>query len=227
MPTRLLEISGLGEETQVRLYMPSLEQKESYTALSYCWGSDQEVKTTKQNVLSRTEGITWNILPKTIQDAVRVTQQLGLLFLWVDSLCIVQDDPSDMSREISQMPSIYGAATVTITASRSSKVHDGFLQKRYPKIPDQVFCVPYRCPDGKLGSVVLLKSSKGIPRNVIEPLDQRGWALQERILSRRVLDYGLFQTRWTCQESTGLWKEERPEKYTDGWRPRPDHIPMR
>ncbi|TVY16680.1 hypothetical protein LARI1_G006300 [Lachnellula arida] len=227
MPTRLLEISGLGEEIRVRLYVPSLEQKEPYTALSYCRGGEQEVKTTKHNILNRLEGITWDTLPKTIQDAVRVTQQLGILFLWVDSLCIVQDDLSDMSREISQMPSIYGAATVTIAASRSTNVHNGFLQKRYPSIPDQVFRVPYRCPNGRLGSVVLLRSSQGNSRNVIEPLDRRAWALQERILSKRVLDYGLFQTRWTCQESTGFWMEERPEKYTDGWRPRPDDIPMR
>jgi hypothetical protein len=112
--------------------------------------------------------------------------------------CIIQDDLLDVAREIAQMPLIYSQATVTITASRATRVDEGFLQDR-PKMaddsPNQVFELPFRCSNDKLGSVVLLPQVE--PST--EPLDMRAWALQERFLSPRILEYGTLQTRWICQ----------------------------
>jgi hypothetical protein len=109
------------------------------------------------------------------------------------------------------MPLIYSQATVTITASRANRVEEGFLQNR-PRmaedIPSLIFELPFRCSNNQLGSVVFLPR---VERSK-EPLDIRAWALQERFLSLRVLEYGSLQTRWMCKHSL---KSEDP---TDGYK---------
>jgi hypothetical protein len=139
-------------------------------------------------------------LPSSVRDAVLVAEKIGIKYLWIDAFCIVQDDQGDKNWEIVQMPLIYSQATVTIAASRAKAVGDGFLHDRLrmgEETPDQVFELPYRCSDNKLGSVVLLPKIQ--PST--EPLDLRAWPLQERFLSPRILEYGSLQTRWICQTS--------------------------
>ena len=78
-----------------------------YAALSYRWGGDQEQKTTIQNTRQRYEdGIKLAELPTALRDAVTVTMQLGLSHLWIDSLCIVQDDENDKEAEGAKMADI-------------------------------------------------------------------------------------------------------------------------
>jgi hypothetical protein len=154
--------------------------------------------------------IPYQELPKTIQDAVITSHELGIPFLWIDSLCIMQNDPEDIAWEISQMPDIYNNASITIAASRSCSVLEGFLQNREINYsPNLVFELPYRCPNKKHGSVILFQSA--IPKGD-EPLDNRAWALQERLLSLRILEFGRVQNRWICPGS------ENGEGYRDRWR---------
>lgn len=98
-----------------------------YTALSYCWGGPQEFRTTKKDLAARIEGFQLDNLPHALQDAVIVTRELGISYLWVDSMCIVQDDVEDKFREISGMRHIYKEAVLTISASNSKAANDGFL----------------------------------------------------------------------------------------------------
>jgi Heterokaryon incompatibility protein (HET) len=187
--------------------------KEPYAALTYCWGRDERFITTALTIRQHMIRINFQDLPPSLQDAVLVTEKLGLSLLWVDALCVFQDDENDKASEVSQMPSVYSQATFTIAASRASWVGDGFLTER-PALgkenPRKVFELPYRCPDGEMGSVVL------VPRiqQSTEPLDRRAWALQERLLSPRVLEYGSLQTRWGCPQN------ERNNDLVDGWRAR-------
>ncbi|KAH7111152.1 heterokaryon incompatibility, partial [Dactylonectria estremocensis] len=80
-----------------------------YVALSYCWGSDLSgvVTTLSSNVEPHLQGIAVNSLPQIIQDAVRVYRELGLRYLWVDSLCIIQDDRKDWAQEVDRMRKVY------------------------------------------------------------------------------------------------------------------------
>ena len=128
--------------------------------------------------------------------------------MWIDSLCIVQDSVDDKRQEIARMASIYQNAFVTIAAANASRCVDGFLSKRRrPSYETFVGDLPWSCLDGKLGKVSLHRQFPGKPRE--EPLDGRAWALQEFLLSPRVLYFSSRQLVWECQTV----------RYTDGGKP--------
>ena len=139
-------------------------------------------------------------LPQTIQDAITTTRKLGLRFLWVDALCILQDSMSDKDVEITRMGQIYHNAHVTICAASAERCHDGFLEVRSRQdqwSPSRRFSkLPIPCPDGTTGNILLRESRLYYPAT--EPLNRRAWALQERLLSPRVLTYGSWQLYWRC-----------------------------
>ncbi|KAG4443091.1 hypothetical protein IFR05_001417 [Cadophora sp. M221] len=200
MPTRLIEIAGANH----RLYETAGRPVESYAALSYCWGTAGQLMTTRGTYQSHMAGIDPQILPATVRDAVEVTRKLGIKYIWIDSICIIQDDASDKAIEIMQMELVYSQATVTIMASRAKSVHEGFLQERLPTTSgfrDNQFQLPYRCLNGDLDTVTLVPS---LDDDFTEPLNTRGWAMQERFLSARIIEYGTFQTRWTCQDKRAV-----------------------
>ncbi|KAF2638463.1 heterokaryon incompatibility, partial [Massarina eburnea CBS 473.64] len=88
-----------------------------YTALSYCLGSVDKHKTTKATVRDNDQVLDFDALPRTIQNSIKVTFELGYIYLWVDYLCIVHDDPKELQQEIAKMPDVYSGAIVTIAAS--------------------------------------------------------------------------------------------------------------
>ncbi len=82
-------------------------QPDSCAILSYCWGGPQPTQTTLANVKAYQVSLDWKIMPKTIQDAIITTLELNLGYLWVDSLCIIQDSERDKEQEMAKMPDIY------------------------------------------------------------------------------------------------------------------------
>ncbi|KAJ7241036.1 heterokaryon incompatibility protein-domain-containing protein, partial [Mycena haematopus] len=159
-----------------------------FAALSYVWGvPDQPHKTTTANIEKYVEeGIEFDLIPTTIADAIRVTQRLGIPYLWVDAYCIIQDDDNDKSQEISQMKNIFGNSYLTIVAASASKVTDGFLRDR-PEFGDS-YLLPFVCPGGSVGSVLLRTNFYG-PES---PVNQRAWCLEEGILPCRTLSFGSY-----------------------------------
>jgi hypothetical protein len=206
MPTRIIEIEHVQNHTYPRLKLRETYELDiaPYAALSYCWGDDgQPVKTTSGNIHQHLTRLNYTDLPRTIQDAIIVTCKLGIRYLWIDSLCIMQNDNRDKSYEISQMPFIYSQATVTISACRAASVQEGFLHDRSQldtnsRFPSLRF--PYRCENGEITSIALVPE---VREGLVEPLSVRGWALQERLLSSRVIEYGSSQTRWICLHEGG------------------------
>ncbi|KAF2654018.1 HET-domain-containing protein, partial [Lophiostoma macrostomum CBS 122681] len=174
-----------------------------YVALSYCWGGDQKHKTTRQHMPTRT--IASSELPKTIQDAVHVAWELGQKYLWVDSMCLIQDDEEDKAREMAQMPQIYNSAVVTILAASAERASDGFL---HPRPEPQVFQFSMQVGNEKAEVYGLEADDFGFPT----PLDRRGWCLQERVLSNRILVFDRRHIRFkcTCARAPG-------RVHTDGW----------
>ncbi|KAE9365118.1 HET-domain-containing protein, partial [Stipitochalara longipes BDJ] len=135
-------------------------------------------------------------LPQTIQDAITVTRKLGEKYLWIDSLCIIQDSETDKLQEIGRMDEVYKNAFLTISAASGKGCHDGFLGRRNmaEEIP-----FPYECPDdtfsGILSSGFIQEVSHSVAR---EPIDFRAWTMQESMLAQRLLCYGCEQISWIC-----------------------------
>lgn len=192
LPTRVLDIS----EPQPRLHISAKNERSQYACLSYCWGGPQEVLTTKANLSNNIKRLPLDKLPKTLQDAISVSKSLGLRFLWIDALCIIQDSPEDKAIEINKMGSIYTDATVTIFATCASRVGDGFLQHR--SSDEGGVQLSFYVSDSMQGKVTMLLQDDYTPD---EPLDSRAWVVQETLLSRRRLIYGTKELLWKCQEN--------------------------
>jgi hypothetical protein len=116
LPTRLINI-GSADGKQNPFLWECRGSERCYAALSYCWGTSTPFTTRINSYKDRLQGFTLDELPKTVRDAVVITRMLGLQFLWVDALCIIQGDSIDWQRESSKMDNIYGNASITIAAT--------------------------------------------------------------------------------------------------------------
>lgn len=190
----MIDVGAQDDSEDPRLYI-SEGQKSPYAALSYCWGGSQSMILTTSNVDSLTQRIDRSKLPQTVEDAIKSVRRLGLRFLWIDALCIMQDSPSDMDLEIVQMEQYYKNSHVTIAAASASTCSRGFLERR-PEDDLPFSTIRYPCPDGATGYINILRITHYKPE--YEPLNTRGWALQEFALSTRVLTYGSGQLYWWC-----------------------------
>ncbi|KAK0508103.1 hypothetical protein JMJ35_009187 [Cladonia borealis] len=176
-PTRLFEISNIDSRNSLRLRNTQQLGQVPFAALSYCWGGDQPLKCLDEVLSEFMTDIVFSDLPKTIRDAVT-------------------DNQHDKTSEIAKMPYIYGNAIFTIAAAGSRSVHDGFLHHRAVDPGAVAFRLPYRCHDNLVGSITLLNIHISA-----QPIDERCWTLQERLLSKRTIEFGSRQTRWFCQEA--------------------------
>lgn len=210
LPTRVLDVTGT-DDGHVKLYTVAPEERGTYLALSYCWGGPQPCRTLSSNVAAYSTAISVATLPQTIQDAIAITRRLGFPYLWIDSLCILQDDVDDKEKEILHMREIYENATLTISAASAESSADGFLHQRQEfSHPISVMCrrspdyyrsfeLPYRCADGAIGRVRLTENLDGIKTD--EPISNRAWTLQETMLSTRILQYGWGHMIWRCSSA--------------------------
>ncbi|KAI0169812.1 heterokaryon incompatibility protein-domain-containing protein [Hypoxylon sp. FL1284] len=177
-----------------------VESDQRYVALSHCWGTSQQFCTTTTNLQTHREGILIDRLPQTFKDAIQVVRELGLRFLWIDSLCIIQDDIEDWRRESEKMTEVYRNAHFVLAASRSTSDSEGFLAPRTR--PEHV---ELGVNSGVHLILELLPCSLRQPTRSAHPFDSdplshRAWCLQERYLARRILHYGSQQLFWECGE---------------------------
>jgi hypothetical protein len=199
-PTRVLDICGSEENLTVRLF-ESQNSKDRYTCLSHCWGMTQSIVTLRINIASHRKEIAWTLLPRTFQDAITFTRRLGLRYIWIDSLCIIQDDKSDRQKEVANMSSIYRNSYITIAATKSADDQGGCFSKESPLNLDymlssvgQLYVREKLVHWDTLGPSELLRAY---------PLLTRGWVYQERLLAPRVLHFTEKELVWEClQESS-------------------------
>lgn len=229
-PTRLLDVGGIGACDHVQLvYRDSLSDAVPYAALSHCWGNYQHLRLSESNLQGFQEGIPLQQLSKTFHDAVIVTQRLGIKYLWIDSLCIVQDSQEDWSAESVMMGKLYRYCSCCIAATSAKDGQMGCFVKRDLR----PLRIPQQRPIRVAGSRADKNESPGyyecsdpeIWQTEVENsiLSERAWAYQERILSRRVLHFGASQVFWECadmviSESHSGYKIEKNIK-VDFWAP--------
>ena len=131
LPTRLINVGSEQPVQEPRLEHTAGRQGQ-YVALSHCWGDSSPPKTTTKSTAEHVLGIPFSTLPRTFQDAVTTTRQLGFKYLWIDCFCILQDDDADWQRECSLMHRTFANATVTIAGPGAGSANAGFLHERQP-----------------------------------------------------------------------------------------------
>jgi hypothetical protein len=153
----------------------------------------------------------WAAIPQVVQDAIELVRLLGESYLWVDSLCIVQDDPKIKHQQISQMALIYCNAILTIIAAAARDASASL-----PGIRANT-----RTPHGwnQHGCDLIDLSTPTAPDMVLEEIGKsvyasRAWTFQERILSRRRLYFCDRQVYFEC--SSAFWCEEPSVPPFDG-----------
>lgn len=209
LPTRLIDVSN-SQSAQCVSLSETAGQIGSYITLSHCWGSsgDPSWKTTLATLEDKKRSIDLASLPKMYQDAITITWKLGQRYLWVDSLCIIQDSTEDWNREAAVMGHIYEHSVFTICGSGQESSHVACLARREPGPFDPVILEP-QAGGQKSGRVHIYRRiySHRVARNATglfyanvdqSPLASRAWVIQERTLSPRNIHYGKEQIFWEC-----------------------------
>lgn len=170
-----------------------------YAALSHCWGDIQPLRLVHDNLHKLVHGISLGDLPRSFQDAVHTVRKLGIQYLWIDSLCIIQDSEKDWDIESSLMTYIYGGSILNIAAAASNNCAGGLFQNR---------------PSSYLGPCLLSVASRDgasiLRYQLYDPdlwnaefetakLNTRAWVVQERMLSPRTLAFTKTQLFWECR----------------------------
>jgi hypothetical protein len=180
----------------------SINPENCYATLSYRWGKEKKFVLTSANFTKYQEDIPISTLSATLQDAVKVARALGLQYLWVDSMCSMQDDPKDWARESATMSKVYGLSTCTIAAANSGSDGSGCFATRnqYRVRPCRV-SNPFKTDSRKSFCVRSQYLHRIHTRHVRDSVwYNRGWVFQERTLSPRLLIFSKKQILWACQQ---------------------------
>ncbi|KAK0743621.1 heterokaryon incompatibility protein-domain-containing protein [Schizothecium vesticola] len=176
-----------------------------FAALSYCWGGKDELecspplKLTPSTVSELRSGIGISKLPLTLRQAVTICNYLSLEHVWIDALCIIQGDASDWANESKKMATVYALSTVTIIAASSTSCHSGLLASDLNSFA--LSTPPLRLPVlvAQRESLSGFHSPISIAR---DPIDKRGWTLQEELLSTRYIKFTKDDLQWKCNSGT-------------------------
>ncbi|KAI9150340.1 hypothetical protein HJFPF1_10102 [Paramyrothecium foliicola] len=202
MPTRLVQVTD-DEVRIVSAIGPFPFQK--YATLSHRWGATESLVLSRSTLAAFKVNIPWDTIPRLYRDSIQLIRQLGINYIWIDTLCILQDDPDDWAKEAPCMSTTFGNCYICIAAaqaldSEASLFSDSNLMEELPA---------YEVPRG---SEIYVRSQPYWTHNNYGSnygldedapvLLQRGWVLQERLLALRVVYYDNEELKWECTEAT-------------------------
>jgi hypothetical protein len=202
-PSRLLSLGK--DNSHIRIIETTTGESFEYAALSHCWGgSEYPCILELGNECSMKRSVPWGSLPQTYRDAITVCRELELQYLWIDSLCIRQDDREDWAREAEKMSDIYETAHLVIAANCSSTPDYSFLSHQRPASFDEK--VLAWTDDDRCQPLLYLHKARrrgihnhGNGKYDRDPLDNRGWTFQEQRLARRLVSFTSEETQWSCR----------------------------
>ena len=199
-PKRLVMLStSAGNQLQARICeQPDTGPEIEYLTLSYSWGKGKRLKLTCSTYAAFHQQIPLEDLPRTLMDAFDITWRLGFQAIWIDALCIIQDDRDDWNAESPKMSLIYGNSICTIASLTGRNSDSGIYARR-----DPLALLPCKLQTGN-GNVIYLESRRhdmihrardisGAPH-----LHTRGWVVQERAFSPRTLYFSSIDIFWEC-----------------------------
>ena len=196
LPKRVIDVGPPDGTREPRLFVTEGRCGE-YATLTHVWGGILPLRTVTGNLGQHLNELPVSSLPATFRDAVLTTRCLGLSYLWIDALCILQDNTNDWQIEASKMPSIYKNSIITIAAVDAANSTVGFLNERSTAIPS----CQLPCPQSERCAGGFTEIAQREPADLLDkesPLSFRGWCMQEKLLSPAVLYFGNKQTYWDC-----------------------------
>ncbi|ETS81522.1 hypothetical protein PFICI_06524 [Pestalotiopsis fici W106-1] len=200
-PTRLVDV-GTDVDPCIRLCITKNSPIQGpYLTLSHCWGKIPTIKLLSENVANMEKEIPYSALTKTFREAVIVTRNLGVRYIWIDSLCIIQNSTDDWRSEGLQMAQVYTNSYLNIAAAHSTDGHGGLFVSRDPARIQPIHIKTDWVGIGK--RKLFLRDEKFWCRAVDQaPLHRRGWVLQERTLAERTVHFCTDQIFWECSDGT-------------------------
>ena len=222
-PTRLIHV----EKTQAGLeaYIcegDAVSESAKYLTLSHCWGSGPVFTLVSDNLEMLKRNVPVERLPKVFQDTLSMAIELGINYVWIDSLCILQDSKEDWRLESSRMGRVYKGAWCNIAATAFSDGSLGMFSERHPELiqPLKVHVDIILQGHHSYGYYYLVDRVLWETSVEKAPLNRRAWVLQERTLSPRIIHFGKDQLFWECSEleacemfPAGIPREISTEKY--------------
>jgi hypothetical protein len=207
LPTRVLDVGDANTS-------PSLCDSNNLTgrwvALSYCWGKVMPLRTKLNNLAQFRQSIPLESMPPLFRDAVTIVRLLGLRYLWIDALCIIQDSEADWLSESAKMIGVFQNATLTIAAEAAKDSSVGLFKSMKKTEGSSRFVIPAHSNHGKVkGQIFEGTNVQPEPG----PLSSRAWTLQEQLLSTCILRFAKQQMWWECREARR--NEAYPEELHD------------
>jgi hypothetical protein len=207
LPKRVIDVANSSDPLFVHLREVAGSQDDTlgrYVCLSHRWGqSTKPMTTTTATLQSRLQGIKLRDLTQTFRNAIAITRRLGVKYIWIDSLCILQDSRDDWEEESSKMGLYYRSSWLTIGAGM---IGDGLFAERTPPKPYCKLVMPISNTNPQTRSnIYFSQEPHAMPIRAIgspdqSPLYSRGWTLQEEILSPRFLSFEPTQVYFRCSQ---------------------------
>jgi hypothetical protein len=206
LPSRVIDVGS--DRRDPFLYI-SKGECSPWLALSHCWGLKQNFVTTSSTINLFSQRIPLGDLPETFKDAILITRRLGYQYIWIDSLCIVQDSREDWKAESQKMANVYQNATATISADAADGDYQGiFKGVKSRRDTFKLLALPCNSSNRGLRGNIFVSIRQGRHDVKIMPLQTRAWVLQEKALSVRNLHHQHTGVFWHCQTHTST--EIRP-----------------
>lgn len=203
LPKRVLDV-GYADGSQNPVLIENVEcSRLPYATLSHCWGSSVPLCTTSKTLSVHLSGLEWSALPASFQDAITVTRWLNVRYLWVDSLCILQDDPVDWEEQSAKMASIYEGSYITLAATCASSCTEGFLSQRQQN--SRTVCLDMYKNSYQIRVRTPIEHREffhGWYHGNPYPLFNRAWVLQERVLAARVIHFTKKELVFECRNGS-------------------------
>ena len=203
LPKRVVDVGPSDGSREPRLLITN-GGRGTWLTLTHSWGGVKDLITTTENIHNLRRRIPWSELPSLFRDSITITRRLGVQYLWIDTLCIVQDDRTDWREQSARMSDIYRHSMLNISATTASNCREQILTKRDVRFTS--IALVLQSNDFNLnGKVIRIRPLLMNRSEAIDGrgsyLSKRGWTMQERLMSPRTLHFGKEQLFWECRQS--------------------------